>query len=275
MNVKPVTKHMTKQFVTFLFFACTLLSCDKNNLSYSGDPNYPTVIQKLNSATHSELKTAYAKKYKYFISTINEYGFCSYYDDVFTPVDNPPLLNPLTQTEATELIKSFVSQNPTITGVKNSADLKLTLSYSDTGFWDNSTYWNVRSANQFIDTIEVLNTQIMFEIKNRELRSCVGNWYPTIYIPGKFNLDRDQAKSSLLNKVVWHSTIAGVPYSATITTASLAASTTRLVVVPYTINNQIELRVTWQINIPGPVYYLINVDVMTGEIISEQPTIIS
>ena len=98
----------------------------------------------------------------------------------------------MTQTEATELIKSFVSQNPTVTGVKNSADLKLTLSYSDTGFWDNATYWNVRSANQFIDTIEVLNTQIMFEI-----------------------------------------------------------------------------------NIPGPVYYIINVDVMTGEIISEQPTIIS
>ena len=85
----------------------------------------------------------------------------------------------------------------------------------------------------------------------------------------------ENAKTSLLNKVVWHSTIAGVPYSATITAASLAASTTHLVVYPNTVDNQIELRVTWQINIPGPVYYLILVDVMTGEIISGQPTIVS
>ena len=265
---------MTKQFLIFLFFTCTLFSCDKSNLIYPDDPNYPTVIEKLSPSVISDLKTAYAQKYKYFISSISEYGFCGD-GDVNATVEQPPLLNPLTLAEAIEKVKSFVSQNTTFTGVKNAADLKLTFSYSDTGYWDNATYWFGHSGDQFIDTIEVINSQIGFQIKNRELRSCVGNWYPTVYIPGKFNVDRGSAKTLLLNKVVWHSTIAGIPYSATITAASLVASTTHLVIFPITFNNQIELRVTWQINIPGPVYYLIYVDVMTGELISEQPTIFS
>jgi len=251
-----------------------LFSCEKSNLVYSDDPNYPTVIKKLNSATLTDLKSAYALKYKYFISSINEYGFCGD-GDVNAVVENPPLLNPIAQPEAIVQINNFVSQNPAITGVKSNVDLKLTLSCSDTGYWDNAIYWFGSTGDQYIDTIQVINSQIHFQIKNRELRSCVGNWYPTVYIPGKFNIDRDAAKASLLDKVVWHSTIAGVPYSATVTAASLTASTTHLVVFPNTFNNQIELRVTWQINIPAPVYYLIFVDVMTGEIISEQPTIIS
>jgi len=265
---------MTRQFLIFLLFACTLVSCDKTDLLYSDDPNYPTVIKKLSSSVVTDLKTAFAQKNKYFISSINEYGFCGM-GELNEPQDSPPLLNPLTQAEAIEKAKNFVLQNPAITGVKNTADLKIAMSYSDTGYWDNATYWYGRSANQFIDTIEILNSQIMFQIKNRELRSCIGNWYPDVYIPGKFNVSRDEAKASLTDKIVWHSTIAGVPYSATITKASLAASTTHLVIFPNTFNNQIELRVTWQIDIPGPVYYIIFVDVMTGELISEQPTIIS
>jgi len=265
---------MRKQLLIFLFFACALVSCDKMDLLYSDDPNYPTVIKKLSPSVVTDLKTTFAQKNIYFISSINEYGFCGL-GELNDAQDSPPLLNPLTQGEAIEMAKKFVSQNPSITGVKNTADLKITMEYSDTGYWDNATYWHGHSADQFIDTIEILNSQIQFQIKNRELRSCIGNWYPDVYIPNKFNVSRDKAKSSLIDKIVWHSTIAGVPYSATITNASLAASTTRLVIFPNTFNNQIELRVTWQINIPGPVYYIIYVDVMTGELISEQPTIIS
>jgi hypothetical protein len=126
-----------------------------------------------------------------------------------------------------------------------------------------------------IDTVEVINSRIIFHIRSHELVYCAGNWYPKAYIPGTFNINRDNAKSLLLNKTVWHSTIAGVPYSAQITAESLAACTVRLVIVPVTSDDKIELRVTWQVNIPAPVYYIIRVDVMTGEIISQEPTIIS
>jgi hypothetical protein len=120
--------------------------------------------------------------------------------------------------------------------------------------------------------IQLMKIQILGFNK---LAYCVGNWYPKVYITAKFIVNADQAKLSLLNKIVGHTTIAGVPYSATISTASLGASTTRLVVLPVITDTKIELRVTWQINIPAPVYYLMYVDVMTGELIGQEDTIIS
>ena len=52
-------------------------------------------------------------------------------------------------------------------------------------------------------------------------------------------------------------------------------STIGLKILPITTNDKIELRVSWLFNIPGPVFYKIYVDVMTGEIIREEPTIYS
>src|SRR5665648_28580 len=268
------SKLMTKHLLIFLLFAFTLLSCDKNNLSYPDDPNYPTVIKKLNSGTLAELRNSYAQKNKYLTSSLNEYGFCSY-SEANATFDTPPLLNMPTQPEAIEIVKSFVSQNSAFTSIKNPTEITFSDNFESSDYWDGASSLVLKTANQRIDTLEVMYTQIIFHLKSRELVYCAGNCYPNVYIPNKFNINPENAKTSLLNKVVWHSTIAGVPYSATITAASLAASTIRLVVLPTTINDQIELRVTWQINIPGPVYYLIFVDVMTGELISEQPTIIS
>ncbi len=266
---------MMKQFLIYFLLACTLAGCEKKDLLYSNDTNYPTVIDKLSSTTLSALRTSYAQKNKYLTSSLNEYGFCSLTDILPGTVDTPPILSMPTQPEAIEIVKSFVSQNSTYTGVENAANLTFSDIFSSSAYWDGASSLVLKSSNQRIDTIEVINSQIIFHLKSRELVYCMGNWFPKVYIPDKFNINREAAKSSLLNKVVWHSTIAGVPYSAKITTESLSASTTRLVVFPYTIDNKIELHVTWQVNIPAPVYYLINVDVMTGEIISEQPTIIS
>ncbi len=265
---------MTRQFLIFLLFACTLSGCDKSTLTYSADPNYPTVIKKLDASILSGLKTSYAQRNKYLTSSLNEFGFC-HSDEINNSVDTPPLLNMPTQPEAIEIVKSFVSQNSAGTGIKNPAAITFSDVFSSSPYWDGASSLVLKTANQRIDTIEVLYTQIIFHLKSRELVYCAGNWYPNVYIPNKFIVDRDQAKESLIDKIVWHSTIAGIPYSATITAASLAACTTRLVIFPYTVNNQIQLRVTWQINIPGPVYYIIFVDVMTGELINELPTIIS
>ncbi len=265
---------MTKHLLIFILCAYTLSGCDKSNLIYSADPNYPTVIKKLDSNTLSGLKTSYAQKNKYLTSSLNEFGFC-HPDETNNSVDSPPLLNMPTQPEAIEIVKSFVLQNSAFTGIKNPATITFSDIFESSNYWDGASSLVLKTANQRIDTMEVMYTQIIFHLKSRELVYCADNCYPDIYIPNKFNINQKDAKTSLLNKVVWHSTIAGVPYSATITAASLAASTIHLVVLPITINDQIELRVAWQINFPGPVYYLIYVDVMTGEVIGEQPTIIS
>jgi Zn-dependent metalloprotease len=104
---------------------------------------------------------------------------------------------------------------------------------------------------------------------------CYGNRYPHIYIPGKFTFSQQKAKERLVNRVVSHYTIAAQKYDVKISASDIDKSSTRLVVYPVTKEDRIELRVTWEINIPGPVFYKIYVDVMTGEIINEEPTIIS
>jgi hypothetical protein len=265
---------MTKQFLLFLLLACLLISCEKTNFNYTQDGNYPTVINKLSSTALAALKTDYIQKNQYLQSSLNQFGFCDLVE-INNSIVSPPPLNLQTQAEATEIVKNFVSQNSIYTGVKNPDNLSLSEIFLSTPYWDAATCWVLKSSNQFIDTIEVINSQIIFQLKSHEVVYCAGNWYPNVYIPGKFNITRENAKSSLLNKIVWHSTIAGVPYSEQVAAESLAASTVRLVVFPVTTDNKIELRVTWQINIPNPVYYIIRVDVMTGEIISQEPTIIS
>jgi len=259
---------------TFIMFAGSLLSCHKDNFPYPQDSNYPTVINQLNSSALTQLKASFVQQNKFLQSSLNKFGYCDM-EEINNSVESPPVSSLLTQSEVVAIVNSFVSANSSVTGVKNPADLKFSSISTDSGYWDGATYWYFRTTNQHIDTIEVMYSQILFHVKNHELVYCAGNWYPNVYIPAKFNLSTDQAKSSLLNKIVWHSTIAGVPYSATITSASLAASTTHLVVLPVITDTKIELRVTWQINIPMPVYYLMYVDVMTGELIGQEETIIS
>ncbi len=61
----------------------------------------------------------------------------------------------------------------------------------------------------------------------------------------------------------------------TISAADLNKSITKLIIIPITLDDRIELHVAWQFYIPGPVDYEIFVDVMSGEILREQSTIIS
>jgi hypothetical protein len=257
-----------------IIVAYSLLSCHKDNFPYPQDSNYPTVINKLNSSVLTQMKASFAQQNKYVESSLNKFGFCAI-EEINNSIESPPVLSLLTQSEAIAIVNSFASVNSAVTGVKNVADLKFSSINTDSGYSDGATYWYFRTTNQHIDTLEVMNSQIIFNIKNHELVYCVGNWYPNVYIPANFNVSADKAKSSLLNKIVGHTTIAGVPYSETISSASLSASTTRLVVLPVITGDKIELRVTWQINIPTPVYYLMYVDVMTGELIGQEETVFS
>ena len=250
-----------------------LLSCEKNELVYTEDGNYPTVYTKLNPDALSEARTTYFQNNKFMQSSLNKFGFCDLVEDNRT-VDSPPLSTPLTESEAIAKVKDFVSKNPDFTGVKNADDLTFARINSSTGYWDGATYWHLKTSNQIVNNVEVLYSQISFNVKNKELHTCIGNWFPEIYIPANFNITQDKAKALLLNMVVSHYTIAGQEYTVKISSSDLKNSTTSVVVIPVEDEDKIELRVTWQINIPA-VHYIIYVDVMTGEIISKQPTIIS
>ena len=265
---------MMKNLSILFFIVSFLISCEKSDSPFKNDPNYPTTFDKINSNLLSQIRTDYYQKNKYLITSLTQFGFCGSMEENRV-ADTPPLLNSLTQTEAIQLVRNFVAVNPGYTGVKNPDDLMFANISSTSLYQDGSISWSIRSTNQKIDSLEVLNSEIVFTIKRRELIICSGNWFPNIYVPAKANFSQDKAKSLLLNKVVSHLTFGSQKYDVTISSADLNKSTIRLVVIPINTGDRIELRLAWHFNIPGPVYYQMCIDIMTGEIIDQQPTIIS
>jgi hypothetical protein len=267
---------MIKYILTAIVFVSLCLGCNQIDIypDNSQYPEYPTTLHKLPAATLLQKREGFASDNIYLMSSLTDYGFCGFADDIQS-AEAPAVLTPFTEAEAVEKVNNFVSAYPSETGVKNSSGLSFYQIDYGSDYYDGSTSWTLKSDNQKIDTIEVLNSSIGFVVKNREIISCLGNWFPKVCIPGKFNVTREMASSSLLNHVIGHSTIAGQIYKVTISEEDLRLSKVNLKILPIISDDRIELRVCWQFDIPGPVSYKIFVDVITGKIVEEWPTIIS
>lgn len=262
---------MLKTLPIILMTFILAVSCEKD---YIIPENYPTTFNKLSSSSLIQMRASYALKNPYMTSSVDDFGFCDYVGDPLK-VGTPPLQNNIiTQSEATEIVRTFVSNNSAETGVKNSNDLTFYQVSTTTGY-GGSIGWHFKVANQKVDTIEVLNSMFIIHLTNGVVTSCSGNWFPEIFIPEEFNVSQTKAKNNLIGKVVSHYTWGGSEYTVPISKTNIVNSTIGLKVVPIENEDKIELRVCWQINIPGPVYYMFTVDVMTGKIIGQAPTIIS
>jgi len=261
---------MSRSLSILLTFAALLMGCESIDL----DPNYPTTIKPLPVATLEPLKKEFALNNVYLKSSLNEFGYCSRNEHEVDAV-NPPILDTLKESEAVDLIKTFVSLNPSATGIEDLDEFSLSDIKSTSDSYDGSIMWFAKTPNQTWDTIEVLDTRMLFRIINRELVSCRNNWFQEIYIPEEFRIGIEEAKSLLINKEVSHYTIAGIEWVERVTESSLGESQYSLKVLPMWYEDRIELRVTWKINIPSPVFYIFYVDVMSGRILGKESTIIS
>jgi hypothetical protein len=256
-----VKKLLMLLTITILFAGCETIDID---------PDYPTTYLWIPSPTLEQLRTEFALNNVYLNSTLSDFGFCSRWDYDVSP-KLAPVLDTLTENEAIELVRAFVSFNPSATGVKSINDFIIEKIWRGPVYNDGSIPWQVRSSNQMADTIEVLDTKIYFSIKNRELVSVANNRFPDIYIPDNFVFNQEQAKSKLVGKKVSHNTWGG-KVDMTISAADLNSSVTKLVIMPIKTDETIELRVAWQIWIES-VAHIIYLDVMNGEILREEPTI--
>lgn len=265
---------MKKLILIIPLLTIILLGCEKINITKIQDDKYPTTYYALSSDEWLKAKTAYSNGNEYVITSLNKFGFCAY-DGESRATRSPAVSVGLTKEQAMAAVTDFVSKNPAYTGVLNPAELSFSQADSSSANYEKATYWFFRSSNQKINNIEVFNTSILFHVKYHEMQFCIGNWYPEAYIPATFNVSEQKAKGILAGRIMAHYTIAGVRYEVKITEANLSASTSRLMIFPVTTDTKTEMHVTWQIDIPSPVYYRIAVDVMTGEIIAEEPTIIS
>ena len=254
---------MIKKIISILFLVMCVFGCEESDLFE--DSNYPTTIHEIDFYKLSQRIATLHQENIYLRTSLNQFGFCdldrSENDRI---VDDPPVIDNLTELEAIEVIKDFISQNKDLTGV-NILD-NLSFNYSNL----RTDTWFFKTTNQRIDTVEVIDSRIVFQVLNGELSRCVGNWYPEVYIPATFNFNPDNAKSLLVNKVITQYSMSG-EYEETITQESLDESSVRLVIIPITTDDKIELRVSWQVHIPA-LSHKIYVDVMNGKILVEEPT---
>jgi len=260
------------KFLAVLFLIILIQSCGQSDELLNIDANYPTTYKKLNATTLIQMQKAFAKDNPYLNTTITDFGFCgSSENDISKPF--PSRIPDLTKTEAINAVKSFISQNTTILGVNKLENVTLIRIDSFT-IYDGSVKWNISSGTQKMNGLEVFDTYLNFSLTNRKMTYCYGNWYPYIYIPASFTVNEARAKTILLNKVVYLSDISGSPIPMTITAKSLVTAEFSNLIVPLKTADKIELHVVWAVNIPE-VFYVIYLDVMTGQIIGGYPTIIS
>ena len=261
-----------RNYLATLLLIILIQSCDQNDVTTIGDKNYPTTYKKLDATTLNQMRTDFGKANPFLSTSITDFGFCGTTENYIT-TPWPTRIPDLTKKEAINATKLFISQNSTLLGVKTTDDITFSRVDSFT-IYEGSIKWYISSNTQKIGGLEVSDTYLTFSLTNGKITYCSGNWYPYIYIPAKININEEKAKSILLNKVVYLSDIAGRPIPMTITAKSLETTEFSKLIYPLKTADKIELRVVWVVSIPE-VFYVIYLDVMTGEIVGGYPTIVS
>jgi len=218
------------------------------------------------------MKTKFAVDNPFLSTSLTIFGFCGNWDFLFS-ASWPSKVPDLTESEARNTIMNFITKNSKQTGVVNPSDLTF-IRVESSRVYDGSLSWFLLSRTQVYNGLEVYNSNIRFNLINGKMTNCQGNWFPVIYIPSRINVDEVKVKSLLLNKTVYLSDIMGRPIPMTITVKNLESATFTKLICPIETANKINLHVAWQVNIPD-VYYVIFVDVMTGETLGSYPTALS
>ena len=254
---------------------CCNYACSKEGLvedfseDLIEDSSYPTTIYRLPEETLSQMRSDFAQRNPNVHTTLNQFGFCAMIEA--GGVDGRS--GGFTETEAIAAVKEFVARNPEYTGVNKPNKLQFRSISSSIGY-NNAVFWHFKTENQTINNIEVDFTEILLHTQNRTVVMCYGNYFPDVYVPKKFNFDSKRAKSQLLGKEVFHWGWGGQYSAGIVKTEHLQKCPTNLIIIPITTDEKIELRVAWQIRVDA-LYIIFTVDVMTGEIIRESPTIMS
>lgn len=272
--VQNVIADMKKAYFLIIVVAC-FSGCRKDD-GLMVDDRYPTTIEENSPDVTARLRSEFAQANPNMITSINSFGFCSHSEipqSLDFDAENSPTNTPFSRAPL-DLVNDFLLINKVAAGVgaldSGQIGEVIIRPFRDAGDFS----WSFSTNSQWVDSLEVLKTNMTFRGINNTVTWCVGNWYPEIYIPSEFNVSQDFAKSALIDREVTHYGLGG-EYKVTVTKENLSRSDTRLVIYPMESNGKIEIRVAWEINVPSPGYYLFFIDVMTGEIIASGPTIIS
>ncbi len=254
-------------FCSFLFTNCDL----EQNSPYIND-DYPTTYSKLDMNMLNNLQSQFTIDNPNLNSSLNAFGFFGFSD--FNPSGIwPSKLPNLSKDSAYQVVKSFITLNSKYAGIKNPSEINF-ISLDSSKVSDGSISWHFVISSQIYKGLEVNSTGLTIMLINGKVTWCIGNWFPQINIPIVDKFDSISAKNQLLNQIVTHYSIGGELSSFKITESNLKSAQSKKMIYPLQQNDKIELHVVWNIYVPD-VFYVLLVDVITGQIVGSYPTIIS
>lgn len=173
--------------------SCNLLSVDESLA------DYPTVYSSIGFSDLEQMNEEYqSANNNHICSTLNRYGFTGYSEIFFEDGVSPCLTRDVVRVvmDNTDTLvsaaKKSLQKNSSYTGVQDTSLLtvKEVLPLYGCTICDGPNVnsvpieWKVTFGNQFVDSVEVLDTEIAVFIDAVGVNRIWGNWYPDFEVPG-------------------------------------------------------------------------------------------
>jgi hypothetical protein len=193
--------------VALVITSCDLLTVDEDAKSY------PTVYSPLERSTVEEMNASYqAANNHHICSTLNVYGFTGFSELFFVDGESPCVNRPVVRIEMTntdtleQAAKKALLLNSAYTGVTDTTRLILTNMEPLPGCIicegpsENrvNIEWKLTYANQRVDTVRVLDTEITVFIDAEGVNRIWGNWFTDFKIPEFVNYGYKDVESGMV-----------------------------------------------------------------------------
>ena len=269
-------KYLLLALIFILFLSCNILEStdDSNDDIDPYDPNseYPTTYYPLPETELNELQIELdllaGTKYE---ASLDEYGL----------LGSDGLLNRgqssiVDVNVAISIAKIAVTHFSKFTNVSDSSSIVVNEATNVGGYYL-YTDWVVSFENQSYNSIEVLDTRLMVLITD-EIIQVRENYYDEIFVPEENLVSLENAEKSIIGMEI---EFAGLAYLDTlIVTEDMlnvegAIDTSVVKILPYELDNSIEMRVCWRIPIFAftgidPSWYVF-IDILSSDIVTIQP----
>jgi len=250
-----------------LIFSISILGCNIFNPTDNSPQVYPTIITPLSEQELEILQREFRATNNFLMcSRLDRYGLVD--REGFCAIENPNI--PIEEREVIELSKLTLYKNRKFTNVKDTTGLAIGRIFMMTPNRDN-THWRIDYLQQQYNGHKILDTEIVLWAHGNGVYRINGHWYTDIFIPENVEVQEAEAQESLIGtEIIWYDA-AGREQVFTVTEETLIDETPQKVIVPLQVEDNIELRITWEIGVRFsfqnyPSWYLY-VDVISGELI--------
>ncbi len=246
-------------FILLGLWSCNLLTINENLSEYP--TVYPSLEKSEINALNAEFQSA---NNNHICSTLNQYGFTGYSEIFFIDGESPCANRNVVRQEINEIdtlitvAKKSLLKNKTYTGVEDTAGLmiKEIMPINGCTICEGPDYNNVpielkiTFGSQFVDTTEVLNTEITVFVDAKGVNRIWGNWYSEFSRPGFVNYGYEDVQQGMVGWQIDMRPFTGEEQIYTVREEDVRTRPKR-VILPHENKNEevLEIRTSWAVPI--------------------------